>query len=116
MGKVLDFVKRNEYNIPKYPQIDMNDFDDAKEKELKYAEEMLQDISIPMIEYMGECGFNMKDPQFHSDMSIVVKFLRPLVYRQLGIHHELHKPLEEIAQKDFVFTVYPRDMFSKENE
>lgn len=116
MGKVLDFASKKKYNLPKYPEIDMNDILDAEEQDRKYAEEVLQNLFIPLVEMMGEYGFDMKDQQLHSDMSIVVKFLRPLVYRQLNMYHELHEPLEEIANKDFMFTIYPKDMFSKNDK
>ena len=57
------------------------------------AEECMAEIFPHVIATMAEFGFDVESNKFHSDMRLVVEFVKAILFEQLGLHHDLQLAL-----------------------
>jgi hypothetical protein len=66
----------------------------AKSKQ-KWAEEVVQDFVVNMIDALDNYGISTEGKNFEKDFSVAVDMLRATIYRSMNMPHHLHPFIDE---------------------
>ena len=59
------------------------------------AEQCMADFFPQVIATIADWGFDVEEQEFHDDFRLIVEFTRALLFKQVGLHHDLQIALGE---------------------
>ena len=78
--------------------INQSEAEILRREEMEFCEELSQKITMDMIQVMGDNDVDMSDKTFSRDLTIIIEFVKSLLYRDAKLEYPLHNFVDAVTE------------------